>query len=80
MGKCPMLSMYILLMVSSQTCSSLAVRTGSGVGGEGVASDADVVVGGLVERTTCRVWTMCPLRFLSASGHSLVACVCEACP
>ena len=69
MGKCPMLSMYILLMVSSLTCSSLVVSTGSGVGGEGVTSDADGVVRGLVERTTCRVLTMCTLIFIILNGY-----------
>ena len=38
------------------------------MGGEELDSEADRVVRGLVERTPCRVWTMCPLSVSSAAG------------
>ena len=63
-------------MGSSQICSSLVWRTGSSVGGEGVALDADGVVRGLVDRTPCQVCIMFPLSVLSVSGQYLVAWVC----
>ena len=49
MGKRPMSSVYSLIIGSYQMCSSLIGRTGSGVGGEEVASDADQAAQNLVE-------------------------------
>ena len=51
-GNLPMLSVYSLLIGSSQICSYPEGRTGSSVGGEGVASGVEGVVRGLVELTT----------------------------
>ena len=76
MGKRPMLSVYILLIGSSQICSSAEGRTGSGMGSEGVAAGAEEVVHGLVEKTTCKVWNKRHLIVSSMSGQYLFACVC----
>ena len=61
-------------------CSSLegvVGRTGADVVGKGGASDSGGGGGvrGLVDRTPCQVWTMCPLRFLLVSGKYFSAWV-----
>ena len=72
-GNLPVSSVYSLLIFTVCMCSSIELVLGKGASSRDVSGICLRGIFGLVERTPCLDWNMCPFMVSSADGHYDVA-------